>query len=125
MIGDIKVKVFSLKRKVNIKEHLSEDEISYLNTTEDVEILEKVNAYVVSGIEDYDVTEVVARFYKDLPKFESYKECFEYYIEKDDFLNGPNKHDRVDDFIKALHNDRLFANVVKKEHSDNIESELI
>lgn len=125
MIEQIKSKVFSLKIKVDIKEHLSEDEISFLNTTDDAEILEKVNAFVVSGIEDYDVTDVKNRFFSDLPKFESYQECLEYYLEKDEFLNGPNKSDRVDDFIKALQDDRLFVNMVKKIHDDNIESELI
>jgi len=125
MMLTIKRKVFSLKIKENIKQRLSYDELEYLGTTVDEEILEKVNAYVVGKIDDFDVTEVIDRFYRALPDYESYKECLEYFIEKDPFLNGVYKQDKVDDFIEALHNDRLFANLVKKEDNNDIESELI
>jgi len=125
MIAGIKRTVFSLKIKENIKEHLSLNELEYLGTTVDEEILEKVNAYVGDKTEDFDVSEVIDRFYRALPDFESYKECLEYFIEKDPFLNGMYKQDKVDDFIEALHNDRLFANLVKREDNDDIESELI
>lgn len=127
MIEQIKTKVFSLKIKENIKLHLSESEILFLGTTIDSEILEKVNTYIVKEVQPYKVNKVIRRFYDTKQKmgFDSFEECLEYFIEKDEFFNGPNRVDRIDDFIEALYNEKQLSNKIKDENDDRIEAGLI
>lgn len=123
MIEQIKNKVFSMKIKENIKDVLSEDELQYLGTSNDEDILEVINNYVTSNIDEYDLSEVVKNFFNDLGKFETYQDCLQYYIEKNAYLNGVNSFDRVDDFIDKLQENESFVELVKSDYL-NIDNKL-